>query len=88
LSSESKNFDRLLREICVGLGYCGSVVNGQALHVSDFIPQDGPVSADEFVWWVMRAEGFEPGESPHERQIRDAFIRHMGGEVVDARLLA
>ena len=80
-------FDRLLHEVCVGLGYCGSVVDGEPLHVSMFIPDAGPVSADEFVAWVLRAEGFEPTELQHAGEIRHAFVRHMGSDIVDARLL-
>jgi len=81
-------YDALLTEICVGLGFCGAVVEGKPLHVDQFVPENGTVRADDFVDWVFLAEGFSPKESKHSKfrtQLRDAFVRHMGGEKVDAR---
>lgn len=83
-------YDALLHEICVGLGFCGSVANGEALHVDQFIPESGPVSADQFVNWVFRAEGMDPeGDDAlkHAQSVREAFVRHMGANVVDAVIL-
>jgi hypothetical protein len=83
-------YDALLHEICVGLGFCGSVVNGQPLHVDQLIPEHGAVTADQFVEWVFRAEGMDSdkeGMLKHAASLRDAFVRHMGSEAVDARLL-
>jgi hypothetical protein len=83
-------YDTLLHEVCVGLGFCGSVVNGQPLHVDAFIPTQGPVSADQFVEWVFRAEGMDPtgtDAAKHVDSLREAFVRHMGAEVVDAQTL-
>ena len=88
--NDKSAYDALLREICVGLGFCGSVVGGQPLHVDKFIPERGTVSADQFVDWVLRAEGIDPGEEgalKHAGSLRDAFVRHMGSEAVDAQLL-
>ena len=88
--NDKSRYDQLLDEICINLGFCGSVVNGEPLHVDRFIPQSGLVSADEFVDWVFQAEGWDPGEEDtlkHRASIRDAFDRHMGSEVVDAQAL-
>lgn len=81
------DYARLLNRICVGLGYCGSVIDGAPCHVDDFIPGGGFVSADQFAEWVIRAEGLDPLTDPHKRAIRNAFIEHMGTNVVDASKL-
>ena len=83
-------YDGLLHEVCVRLGFCGSVVDGKPSHVDDFIPEHGPVSADEFVEWVFRAEGMDPNEDAatrHAASLRQAFVRHMGSDSVDASRL-
>ena len=83
-------YDALLDEICVGLGFCGTVVNGEPLHVSMFVPANGPVTADEFVGWVFRAEGWSADEaavSSYAADLREAFVRNMGAEAVDAKQL-
>ena len=83
-------YDALLNEICVGLGFCGSVVDGEPSHVDKFVPANAPVTADEFVTWVFMAEGWSPDEaaaSSHAAELRKAFIRHMGAEAVDAQHL-
>jgi hypothetical protein len=83
-------YDDLMHEVCVGLGFCGWTVDGEPLHVDMFIPESGPVSADEFVEWVFRAEGWDPqGEQAlkHRASLRDAFLKHMGSDTVDAHLL-
>jgi hypothetical protein len=81
-------YEALLHEICVGQGWCGSFIE-KPLHVDDFIPETGPVTADQFIDWVFQAEGIDL-TSPdtwwlkHAPALRDAFVRHMGGDVVDA----
>jgi len=85
-------FDALMEEVCVGWGYCGSLVNGKLLHVSMFIPESGPVTADQFASWLFQADGVasaaEPGRSSeHAPMLRAAFARYMGRDVVDARML-
>ncbi|MDB5471398.1 MAG: hypothetical protein JWR84_2958 [Caulobacter sp.] len=73
---------------CVGMGYCGwTDADGQMRHVTDFIPDEGPVSADQFVEWVLLAEGRRSDLTPlrHKRQLRQTFVDIMGGAVVDAR---
>ena len=76
-----------MEEVCVGMGYCGSVVDGEPRHLDMYIPESGPVTADDFVNWLFLAEGLDPIGSAHADNIRKAFIEHMGGEVVDAREL-
>ena len=82
-------YDNLLHEICVGLGWCGSVDDSGSRHVDDYIPDTGPVTAEQFANWVLAAEGEDQVVDPEKWQtakdrLRDAFIRHMGGSVVDA----
>jgi hypothetical protein len=83
----NSQYAALLTDVCVGLGYCGCVKNGEALHVDDFIPDAGPVTATQFADWVVLAEGMTPSTNPHLKDIRRAFVRHMGADVVDAKLL-
>jgi hypothetical protein len=84
------SFDGMMHEFCVKLGYCGCVKDGKRLHVSDFIPETGPVSADQFARWLIAADGFDPDRfstsdfSRKIRQLSAVFIRHMGANVVDA----
>jgi hypothetical protein len=82
-------YNRLLNTICVGFGYCGSEVDGRSRHVDDFIPAEGPVSADQFATWVFLAEGLDPllADISHRRAIQRAFIEAMGTDVVDATVL-
>ena len=83
-------YDALLNEVCVGFGFCGSVVDGEPLHVDQFIPEFGAVSADQYVQWVFRAEGMDPDDEDARKRaasLREAFVRHMGMDVVDAQAL-
>src|SRR5262249_9758037 len=82
----------LMYEVCVNWGFCGCIKEGRPLHVDLLIPRDGPVSADQFVEWVFLADNLNPNSDPlrwqrHNQAIRDAFVKHMGAETVDARLL-
>lgn len=74
---------------CVGMGYCGSVRDGERRHVTDRIPTEGVVTADEFVEWVIWADRGNPHLVPvrHKRQLRDMFIKLMGGERAEAQRL-
>ena len=76
----------LLNDICVRLGWCGGIVDGEPSHVDMFIPASGPVTAAQVAEWVIRAEGLDPVLTPrrHRRYLKDAFVRHMGAGVVDA----
>lgn len=85
-------FDALMHEVCGGLGFCGGRSGDRAVHVTDFIPDEGTVTADEFVILVFLGDGMDPARDPERWQhlkdkIRDAFVRHMGAEAVDAQLL-
>lgn len=89
----TREFDALMDIVCVRWGYCGSIHrNGTPLHVTLFIPDGGPVTADQFVEWVFLADRENPNVEPDRRQshkaaLRAAFVEHMGGEVVEAERL-
>lgn len=73
-------------------GFCGSIKDGRPLNVYWFIPSEGPVTADQFVEWVFLAENENPNSEREQTKrfkvmIKDAFIKHMGAEVVDAKQL-
>jgi hypothetical protein len=85
-------YDALLHEVCVEFGFCGCIKDGRPLHVNWFIPSRGPVHADQFVEWVFLADNMNPNSrlerwQPLKDAIRAAFIKYMGGEVVDATRL-
>jgi hypothetical protein len=84
----TKNYERLLHRICVDLGWCGSIVDGQDRHVHDFLPDSGRVSVEQFVEWVILADGEDPkGQLSQERQWRErleaVFIECMGARDFD-----
>lgn len=71
------------------MGFCGCVKDGKPLHVHDFIPEEGTITADEFVEWVFLADDLDSsdgstGWSTSGKAIREAFIKHMGGSEADA----
>ncbi len=81
-------YDKLLEEVCVRLGFCGSVVDGQPLHVDQFLPQSGVLTNDEFADALFKAEGWDTDGSEAQTfrsSVREAFVRHMGGSEMDAR---
>jgi hypothetical protein len=86
-------FDSLMHAVCVVHGYCGGMHGDKFMHVTDFIPQAGDVTADQFVKWVFLAEYKNENErmSPkwdrHRQTIRHHFVEHMGSDVVDASQL-
>lgn len=85
-------FERLMNVVCVRLGYCGCVKDGEALHVTDFMPKHGSVTADQFADWVLLADGFNldelsQAEREHREEIKAAFIEHMGREKLSAKHL-
>jgi len=80
-------YDKLLDEVCVRLGFCGSVVDGQPLHVDQFLPQSGVLTNEEFTDALFKAEGWDPDGSEAQTfrsSVREAFVRHMGGSEMDA----
>jgi hypothetical protein len=78
-------YDKLLEEVCVRLGFCGSIVDGQPVHVDQFLPEDGVLTNEAFADALFKAEGWDP-VGPQARTFRDsvyvAFVRHMGGSEV------
>jgi hypothetical protein len=78
-------YDQLLHHVCVDLGFCGSVVDGQPRRVDLLVPQSGTVTANQFADLVFTAEGvvLERFREP----LHDAFRRFLGSDVVDARSL-
>jgi hypothetical protein len=90
--TDKNGFDALMDDVCVRWGFCGSMKHREHLHVTLIIPPDGPVTADQFVEWVFLAENMNPNNDlerwqKHKDNIRAAFVRHMGAEMVDARRL-
>jgi len=79
----------MLHEFCVKLGWCGSLKDGKQLHVSDFIPETRSVSADEFVRWLIVADGLTPAEidASQLKQLEAVFVKHMGADVISAEAL-
>ena len=80
----ASRYAALMRDVCVGMGWCGSVVGGQPLHVDMFIPESGPVTANQFVDWLFEAEGLAGQAESHRKVLHAAFVRHMGSDVIDA----
>jgi hypothetical protein len=90
--TQKPRYNALMHEVCVEKGWCGSIVDDEPSHVDHFIPESGPVTADQFVNWLFQAEGVDPYADLHKWQkhkegLRDAFIRHMGSDLVDASAL-
>jgi len=89
---QRSGYDALMHEVCVEHGWCSGIVDGHPSHVDDLIPEQGPVTADQFVDWLFMADGMDPDAEPskwreHKQGLRDSFIRHMGHYTVDASLL-
>lgn len=85
-------FDGMMHELCVDMGWCGTVKDGKPLHITNFIPETGRVSADEFARWLIMADGLDPDERSAEikrwiTELKAVFVRHMGADVVDASKL-
>lgn len=83
-------FNALMHEARVTWGYCGCTKRSEYLHVAPLIPSSGPVHADPFAEWVLLADDVNPNLEKSARfkaAIRAAFVKHMGGEVVDAERL-
>ena len=83
-------FNWMMHEFCASHGWCGCIRDGKPLHVSDFIPATGPVSADEFARWLIMADGLDPDQLSASEirrwmpQLKAVFVRHMKADVVDA----
>ncbi|KQN36474.1 hypothetical protein ASG37_12765 [Sphingomonas sp. Leaf407] len=79
--------DRLLWAICVELGYCGGVVDGEPVTVTDLIPAAGVMTAGEFAELAIRADGW-PASSPLPdnalRRLQTKFVECFGRTSVEA----
>ena len=63
--------------------------NGEPTSITDFIPDTGTVTADQFVEWAFLAAHIDPGDATPRWQrakiaIKEAFIRHLGADSADA----
>ena len=81
-----------MHEACVVWGFCGCIKEGKPLHVDFLIPPQGSVTADQFVEWLFLADNLNPNSEAarwkrQKEALRAAFVKHMGAETVDARLL-
>lgn len=84
------DYDKLLNHVCVELGFCGSVANDQPLHVDQFLPDTGTLTAEDFADALFKAEGLDPEGSTARKfrsEVRDAFVRHIGVPAIDVGLL-
>lgn len=77
-------FDGMMHEYCVKKGYCGSIIDGQVKHVTDYIPAKGLVSADDFVNWLLIAEGLDPDYNSAKSDLIKTFVKHMGANNINA----
>lgn len=83
-------YAKLLEEVCVRLGFCGSVVDGRLLHIDQFVPGSGTLTSQEFADALFKAEGWDLDglEAQTFRfKVREAFVWHMGTSAVDASQL-
>jgi hypothetical protein len=85
-------FDGMMHELCVRLGWCGCIKDNKPLHVTDFIPASGLVSADEFAKWIIMADGIDPDQVSNDikrwmSQLKTVFVKHMGADNIDASQL-
>ncbi len=88
----NNKFEELMHFCCVDMGFCGCIKNNEPLHVTNFIPSTGPIHVDQFVEWIFLADDMNPNIEnerwgKHKQEIREHFIKIMGSETVDARLL-
>lgn len=86
--AKPNKFNGMLREYCVDFGFCGSIKNEKAIHVTDLIPKTGIISAEDFVEWLCDAEIMgEHDRVKYRDKLKTIFIKHMGGSEVDAKQL-
>ena len=79
-----------MNRVCVGMGWCGCMKDGRPLHVRDFIPRSGSVSAQQFAEWLILADGCNPSTpkwAKSKQKIIVAFQDIMGADVVEANEL-
>ena len=88
-----RGLDALLQWVCVTMGHCGGIVEDEPRHVTDYFPEGGHVSANEFAHWAFLVEGDKMTMDEvlchdHGASIRDAFIHFMGAETVSVERMA
>ena len=77
-----------MHEVCTRFGFCGSRNDGKWRHVTQYIPDAGPVTAEEFARWVIVAEGLDHDiEARWVKRLRSVFVKHMNADVIDASIL-
>ncbi len=86
-------FDGMMNEFCAGMGWCGGVRDGRRWRVTDFIPDAGFVSADDFVSWLILAEGLDPHENSSgmrktKERLKKVFLKHMEREILTVEELS
>lgn len=83
--------DRLLWAICVRLGFCGGIVEGEPCFVEDLLPETGPVGAAQFALLAIRADGASEPEAdsylPMRRRLEAMFAEHFGPDPVPVERL-
>jgi carbonic anhydrase/acetyltransferase-like protein (isoleucine patch superfamily) len=84
-----RGFEGLMDFACVTMGCCGSIKDGEPIHVTDLIPRSGPVTADQFIDWLVEAEDMtlEAYPAAHREKLRESFVANMGAPIVDASRL-
>lgn len=83
-------FDRLMWDVCVRGGCCGSIIDDVPTTVDDLLPESGEVTAQVFARLICRAEGYLESEAPSQKHIawlEARFTEHLGALSVDARRL-
>lgn len=83
---------RLLWDICVNLGFCGGLMDGEPTDVLDLLPPAGPVTAAMFAKLAVVADGAKPdGVEAQLRRwgpsLEAKFVEHLGASVVPAETL-
>lgn len=43
-----EDYKNLTHELCVLMGFCGSIIDGKPHHVDDYLPAEGVFTAEEF----------------------------------------
>ena len=88
--AKPNRFDGMMHDYCVGHGWCGGIVNGEPSHVTDYLPTSGRVSAEEFVNWLLAAEGIDEtasGYNAWKKTLVPIFWKHMCSDEVDVSKL-
>ena len=85
--AKPNKFSGMMHDYCALKGWCGSVIDGKATHVTDYIPERGQVSAEQFVTWLLMAEGVNPYNLREYKYLIKVFVKHMGSTEVDASKL-